>query len=656
MPAATPSVRDPAVRPPTTAVQHAVGLFALAVALESLLHLFLYLRPNPFGRPFALDPANYVFHAIYYGAWAQAIVATPILAWAHWRDRRRLPLGRTAIALHVTMCTVLLVLGAMDRECQRFLGMHLDIAWLRTYFVTLHVPEVVVQSVATDRGGAWSSLWGLAVALAYVPLAIVVAPRVRWPRALRLPGVSLPIAVALLVVPTVLWVWVPGGKNRQAKVRPVLLSLWHDLSARERAAPRPDELAQAVAIYRADWHTGDPDGAWVFDDDDRPLHRRHVGGEPSPPARPNFVVVQLETFRAKDVKSMNPDLAGTPPTPFLDELAADPQSAAYRRYYASAVPTVHAMLAIHTGLLMHPYKSIASEAADVYIDGIPAALRRHGYRTMHFTGSDPDWDGQRVWLERWYDEVHYWAEHEERDRPTFRAAADRIRAAASEGAPFFAYVVSISNHTPFRSPEPEFDLEGGGGTIDALHDTMHYTDDVVRELFEALRGEPWFANTIFIVTGDHAYDLGDRGEAGGFENLRHETTWVPLIVHGADARLPRGANTCVASHVDLAPTIAELAGVWDDQSYVGHSLLDRDCGRATAVILRLGNWAVETADLSLYQPKDGGLFAYAGDDLVQSTPLPDVEPARAVEAARSAAAVELLIGYTVDHDLVAPRP
>lgn len=51
---------------------------------------------------------------------------------------------------------------------------------------------------------------------------------------------------------------------------------------------------------------------------------------------------------------------------------------------------------------MHPYKNIASEAADVYIEGIPGLLQRHGYRTLHFTGSDPDWDGQRTWLERWY--------------------------------------------------------------------------------------------------------------------------------------------------------------------------------------------------------------------------------------------------------------
>jgi hypothetical protein len=646
-----------AARSSATALDHAVSLFVFAVVLESALHVLLYLRPNPFGRPFALDPAHYVFHAIYYGAWAQAIVAAPFLAWGHFRARRGLSLGRTTVALQIGTVTALLVLGVLDRECQRFLGMHMSTSWLSTYFGTLHVPDVIVQSLATDRGGAWSSAWSLAIAIGYVPLATVLAPRVRWPRPLRSAGVRSAGVLGLLVVPTVLWVWVPGGKHRQAKVRPVLLTLMREVHQRERVSASPEALAEATGEFQAHWRSRDRARAWVFADPERPFVRRHVGPVPDRPAvRPSFVVVQLETFRAKDMRSMNPELAGPAPTPFLDALARDPNSGSFRRYYASAVPTVHAMFAIHTGLPMHPRKSIATEAADVFIEGIPDVLRRHGYRAMHFTGSDPDWDGQRVWLDRWYDEVHYWPEHDEQDRPTFRAAAARIREVAATGDPFFAYIVSISNHSPFRSPEPALDVSTGDGAIDALHDTMHYTDDVVRELFETLSAEPWFDRTIFIVTGDHGYDLGDRGEAGGFENLRHETTWVPLIVHGADARLPRGESDCVASHVDLAPTIAELAGVWDDQSSVGHSLVDRDCERATAVILRLGHWAVETRELSLYQPEGGEPMPYAGADLEQEHMLPDVSPARVIEAARLAAALELLTATTVDGDRVARRP
>ena len=138
---------------------------------------------------------------------------------------------------------------------------------------------------------------------------------------------------------------------------------------------------------------------------------------------------------------------------------------------------------------------------------------------------------------------------------------------------------------------------------------MHYTDDVVRELYTTLSHEPWFANTIWIITGDHAFDLGDRGEVGGNDNLRHETTWVPLIVHGASLA---GEQPGVGSHFDLAPTILELASVWDDNSFMGRSLLNADPAHADALIVRHGSYAYEAPDFSLYGPAAGDALAYAG--------------------------------------------
>jgi phosphoglycerol transferase MdoB-like AlkP superfamily enzyme len=221
--------------------------------------------------------------------------------------------------------------------------------------------------------------------------------------------------------------------------------------------------------------------------------------------------------------------------------------------------------------------------------------------------------------------------------------------------PFFASISSISNHLPFRSPEPALDITRGDTAVAALHNTMHYTDDVVRELYETLRSEPWFDNTVLIITGDHGYDLGDRGESTGHTNLRHETTWVPLIVHGKDARLPRGLQPGVASHLDLAPTIVELAGVWDDNSYMGHSLLGAPRVQASALIMRSGHYAYETAGYGLYKPVTGAALVYRGDDLTQQNTLRAPPSGLLDEAERVARAHELLIAYTVDADRVAPR-
>jgi phosphoglycerol transferase MdoB-like AlkP superfamily enzyme len=215
--------------------------------------------------------------------------------------------------------------------------------------------------------------------------------------------------------------------------------------------------------------------------------------------------------------------------------------------------------------------------------------------------------------------------------------------------------VSISNHTPFRVPEPALERSTGNTPLDALQDTMRYTDDVVRELYQSFQHEPWFANTVWIITGDHGYDLGDRGESGGHENLRHETTWVPLIVHGQDARLPRGLQEGVASHLDLAPTVLELAGVWADNSFMGHSLLSRDPARADTVILRSGHYAFESHDFSLYQPPEAAPYVYEGRDLAQSSALAKYPPALASQARALAHAYETALVEAVDGNRFAPR-
>jgi arylsulfatase A-like enzyme len=614
---------------------------AWAAAIDTALGLHLYLRPAPLGGPFALDPTPYVLRAIYYGIWAHALIGLPYVLFGWWRSRRGLGRSRAADATQLAISAALLCLGALDREVQRFLGMHASFAWAATYSALDRTPDVIWSTLRDDRGGAWSSLIGLAVALLYVPSALLWARR-RLPAWLAQPRFSGSFAASFIVLPCLLWNFVPGGIQRLQKVRPALLTLWREL--KQTPIERPDEgaLRRAIALYQEDWLRRAPPATFIFDDADFPLRKRRLPRPAAVDAQPNIIVLSLETFRAKEMASFNPDAPQPSATPFLDQLAQRPDSAAFTRYYASGIPTVLAFMSIHTSLLSHPQRSVARDATSQHLTGFPEELRKVGYRTLHFTGSDPDWDSQRVWLKRWYDEVHYSPDDDELDRRTFRRASQRLREVGGAQQPFFAYLVSITNHTPFRNPEPELAVTRGSEPRDALRNTMRYTDDVVRELYQSLAAEPWFANTIWVITGDHAFDLGDRGEILGHSNLRHETTWVPLIVHGSDPRLPRGRNACVASHVDLAPTLSALAGVAAADSYMGHSLLDGSCTERTALILSGSHYAYETHDYSLYAAPGAAPVVYAGGDLEQRSAL--LQPPRA----------QLLVRYTVDFDRHSP--
>jgi hypothetical protein len=642
-----PALSRPIARP--------LWLALAAAALDALLNAHLYLRPSPLGGDFALRPGPYLLRAIYYGLWAHALVAAPFVWLGLQRTRTRQEARYWPSALQITLTTLLLLAGSLDREFQRFLGSHISGAWLSTYASIDHTPSVIWRAFSEDRGGSWSAGLGLVVSLAYVPIGLC-SSRLSMPAhwfASRARVASL--VLVTLVWPTVLWNFIPGGIQRQNKVRPVLLTLLSEWRRKPIHTPTPVELEQAVGTYRSEWLAQDQTHAWSFDDELFPMRKHFVGPELEDASPPNFIVLSLETFRAKEMPSFRTDAPRPSPTPFLDQLAADANSAYYPRYYSSGVPTVYAFMSIHTGLLTHPTRNVVAEATTQSIEAFPEALHRHGYYNVHFTGSDPDWDSQRVWLRRWYDEIDYRPEDGERDRLTFRRAAARLRELGQGRAPFLAYLSSISNHTPFHSPEPALDIAPDDTAENALRNTMHYTDDVVRELYESLHDEPWFARTIWIITGDHAFDLGERGEVLGHDNLRHETTWVPLILHGQDARLPRGKQERIASHIDLAPTITELANVYDDNGYMGHSLLGAASPAASALILRGLHYAYETPAFSLYRPASGSALAYAPDDLAQEhQPIP-LAPADLEYADRLVNATRTVLSYSVDFDRQMPR-
>ena len=57
--------------------------------------------------------------------------------------------------------------------------------------------------------------------------------------------------------------------------------------------------------------------------------------------------------------------------------------------------------------------------------------------------------------------------------------------------------------------------------------TTRYTDDVVREFVESLRGEPWFGDTLLVIVGDHGFNLGEHDVPPGRISLYRESIWVP---------------------------------------------------------------------------------------------------------------------------------
>jgi choline-sulfatase len=105
-------------------------------------------------------------------------------------------------------------------------------------------------------------------------------------------------------------------------------------------------------------------------------------------------------------------------------------------------------------------------------------------------------------------------------------------------------------------------------------------DEHVGWLLDELDRSGEAENTLFIYTSDHGEMLGDNGL--WFKDvLLENAARVPLIMAGAG--LPQGKTIRMpVSHVDMVPTILDIAGVPRPQTLRGHSLLPLIHGQAGA--------------------------------------------------------------------------
>lgn len=590
-----------------------------------LLQVLLYARPGPYGGPFLVEWRRYFGLAVYYDLLGVWLISLPFfLLWlvVYRRPLRARP-WRWLPALQAALLAANLALSQIDHEVLRFLGVRLNLSFLIAYAQPQMLGDALfLDLLRSDRGGPW-----LALVLLLVVPALYLAGALRLLRRRGGRGFALWIAILLTLVPLA----APANGWRMAtsqfrlrKVEPVLLAFAADLAAGFEDLEPPAHFDRLVAAYRRDWLDRSTDPGWRFPDPELPYWRVRVG-PPTPPAEPwNVIYLQLETLRGVDTGFLRPDLSRSP-TPYLDALARRPDAAVWSRALSFGMPSINGVFAAFCSIAPPSQRYIT---ALTYVDlhCLPERLRRRGYRTEMFNGGDTDWDNSSPWLRRWYDRLQRFPDAGGRDRAIFRAAAAGMRRLGRSGRPFFATVVSVSNHTPFTSREPALDIAGRSTPAQRILNTTSYTDDVVREFVEGLRREPWFARTLIVVAGDHGFNTGEHGQVPGQHNLYRESVWVPLIIAGAHPRLPAGTHDGPASLLDVAPTLADLLGLVEANPWQGHSLLAVNRRGWTGFGFRDSLLADTPSWSAVRDPRDGRARLYRRDDWLQAHDLAGRHP------------------------------
>lgn len=106
-------------------------------------------------------------------------------------------------------------------------------------------------------------------------------------------------------------------------------------------------------------------------------------------------------------------------------------------------------------------------------------------------------------------------------------------------------------------------------------------DQSLSPFLDALRRRDDWNNTHIAMTGDHGEEFYEHGTWGhSWNQLHREGANVPLIIRTAGSSAHRTIEHPV-SHLDIAPTLLDLAGVSQPQAMLGQSLADEMLGNAT---------------------------------------------------------------------------
>ena len=313
-----------------------------------------------------------------------------------------------------------------------------------------------------------------------------------------------------------------------------------------------------------------------------PVHPANAAAEPKDRRRPNVVVILLESFASEYSARLNPYSEGVGYMPFLDSLMA--QGLTFETMMANGLSSIDAQASVFASIPMMVESLMSSQATMNTFDGLGNYLKQMGYHTAYFHGADNgslSIDGfvKACGMEHYYgrneydndtDWDHHWGIW---DEPFMQYYARMMTTMAQ---PFCTGLFTLTSHHPFQIPEAYRDTFPEGRL--PIYKTIRYTDHALRRFFETARQQPWYDNTLFVITGDHT----NLQETPAYVNDYGRFQVPVLFYHPADSTL-RGCRPGIAQQIDILPTVLAYVGYQGEYLAFGNDLLSTPAEETEAV-------------------------------------------------------------------------
>ena len=317
----------------------------------------------------------------------------------------------------------------------------------------------------------------------------------------------------------------------------------------------------------------------------------HVPSDTLPMTKKNVVVLIVESFGREYIGALNWNLEnGTYKgyTPHVDSLIA--KSITFERSFCNGRKSINGMPSILSSIPMFVEPFFLTPASMNQVSGIASLLGSKGYQTAFFHGAQRGSMGFMAFARKTGFQEYYGREDFDADS-RFNGDDDFDGMWAIWDEPFLQYycmkmnemkqpfmtaVFTASSHHPYVVPDKYKDVYPEEGII--MHKCIRYTDMAIGRFFQEASRQPWFQNTIFVLTSDHT-NMSDHDyyqtDLGGFCS--------PIIIYEPGGSREPSVEPKIAQQIDILPTIMGMLHYPDPYFGFGIDLLNTPADSTWAV-------------------------------------------------------------------------
>ena len=290
----------------------------------------------------------------------------------------------------------------------------------------------------------------------------------------------------------------------------------------------------------------------------------HTPNDSAAVVKKNVVVLIVESFGREYIGALNKDLEGGKYkgyTPYVDALIG--KSTTFQYSFCNGRKSIDGMPSVLSSIPMFVEPFILTPSSMNDYTGLAGILEQEGYETAFFHGAQNGSMGfqafaQKTGFKHYFGRTEYeaakgtddfdgtWAIW---DEPFLQYYAEEM---GKMKQPFMTAVFTASSHHPFVIPE-QYKQQFPEGKLE-IQKCIRYTDMAIGKFFETVSKQPWFENTIFVLTSDHT-NMSDHDyyqtDLGGFCS--------PIIIY--EPSHPEGqVIDKIAQHIDILPTVLGMLG------------------------------------------------------------------------------------------------